>query len=147
MCGAGERQTQQPEPVPLGRVLVVEDDEIDLELTRSAFDELQLGDVLDVARDGDEALHYLQQAVRDSRVPSFVLLDVNMPRMNGFQLLEAIRAQAALQAMPVVVFSTSSRRIDEARALSLRAQAYAVKPFETEVLVGLVADWVRRWLK
>src|SRR3954468_21426389 len=124
-------------------ILSADDDENAQFLLRRAFDKAGVRASLKEARDGTDVLHYLagEGSYRD-RVqnpwPDLLLLDLKMPRITGFGVLEAIRKSPDLQTFPVVVFSSSDNAEDVRKAYELRCHSYVVKPVEFQKLVDLV---------
>ncbi|MBV8938877.1 MAG: response regulator [Alphaproteobacteria bacterium] len=113
----------------LGTILLVEDNEADIELTRiMLIEEARLQCNLLVARDGQEALTRLRSEMKNHIFIDLVLLDINMPRMDGFELLRQMRAEEALQHVPVVMCTTSTYDRDMEMAKSLGADGYLTKP-------------------
>jgi CheY-like chemotaxis protein len=106
-------------------ILLVEDDRLDSMAVCRALKELGVSNELMCARDGEEALMLLTDQHHET--PCLILLDLNMPRMNGLEFLEAIRAENALKRIPIVMVSTSEAQQDLARSLELGAVAYVVK--------------------
>nr|WP_246580678.1 response regulator [Deinococcus aestuarii] len=130
--------------------MIVEDNDQDLELARVA---LELSDVrceVSVARDGQEALDFLYRrgcyAGRPEGQPDLVLLDLNMPRVNGHQVLCTMHGDQALQGVPVVVFTTSNLPEDRAASVACGAVDYVVKPGAFEAFVATINRLGRRWL-
>ncbi len=121
-------------------ILHVEDDPNDALFVRMALEKLTPPPRVDWVKDGQEALDYLGAAGVHKRragqaLPNLVLLDLKLPRLNGFEVLNWIRAQPGLQALPVVVLSGSSIIEDKQRALNLGATVYFVKtPFYLDIL-------------
>lgn len=113
-------------------VLLVEDDPGDVMLIEEAFEATQAGNVLNTVGDGLEAMDYLHQRGRyvDATRPDLVLLDLNLPRMNGREVLTQIKASEALRAIPVVVLTTSANEDDVAGSYALHANAYVTKPVD-----------------
>lgn len=111
-------------------VLVAEDDAHDIVAIRRAWRTLGLLNPLTIVNDGQACLDYLQGCTQDrgSALPGLLLLDLHMPRLDGFGTLHAIRANAATAQLPVVVLSTSKAEKDRARSYALGANAYIVKP-------------------
>jgi CheY-like chemotaxis protein len=103
-------------------ILVVEDDEHDLSFTLRALKLCSVDDVPRIARDGEEALHILTHGK-----PNLILLDLKLPKIDGFTVLKHIRATPALEGVPVVVVSGSVIEADRVRALILGANNYVVK--------------------
>jgi CheY-like chemotaxis protein len=132
------------------RILLVEDDANDAELTLRALGRLNLGDKVDVTRDGQEALEYLECrgsfSNRSSGDPAVVLMDVKMPRLSGLEALERIRANPALKTIPIVMLTSSRADGDLRKSYELGTNAYVVTPvaFEQylEAVTGLGEFWV-----
>jgi CheY-like chemotaxis protein len=121
------------------RILLVEDISADAILLREALIDAGLGGELSVARNGREALDLLHSG---KPLPQLVLLDLNLPVVSGHQVLDEIRSDARLNALPVVVLSTSNAAADVAFAYGHRANAYVRKPNGFEALSG-VAQAIR----
>jgi CheY-like chemotaxis protein len=121
-------------------VLLVEDDPGDELMTREAFEENRIGNRLHVARDGEEALDFLYQRGDHAQAPKvdLVLLDLNLPKYDGRQVLEQIRSDPGLTHMPVVVLTTSSSEEDVLRSYKLHANAYVTKPVDVYQFVAAV---------
>ncbi len=113
-------------------ILLVEDNPYDIELTIRAFSASQLETQIVVVRDGEEALDYLlyrgTYEKRPLAQPAVVLLDINMPRLSGLQVLQNIRQHERLRWIPVVMLTTSREETDLRSCYSLGANAYVVKP-------------------
>lgn len=121
-------------------VLMVEDNPDDIELALEAFKESSKGFNVNVALDGKEAMAYLRREGEffESPRPDLILLDLNMPRMNGFEVLEEINKDADLKNIPVVVFSISQNEDDIAKVNSLNVKTYIVKPIGLDGLLKVV---------
>jgi CheY-like chemotaxis protein len=121
-------------------VLLVEDDPGDVLLVREAFQDNKVGNLLSVVNDGVEAMQYVRgegpyaNAVR----PDLILLDLNMPRKNGIEVLEEIKGDARLSMIPIVVLTTSEAEEDIVRAYKLHANAYITKPVDFEQFTRIV---------
>jgi CheY-like chemotaxis protein len=121
-------------------VLLVEDDPGDVLMTQEAFEEHKVGNRLTVVSDGAEALAYLRregqyaEAVR----PDLVLLDLNLPRRDGREVLEEIKKDSELCQIPVVVLTTSQADEDILRSYQLHANAYVTKPVDFERFIAVV---------
>jgi CheY-like chemotaxis protein len=128
-------------------VLLVEDNEDDIVLIEEAFAEAKLMNVIFKVRDGEDALAYLRQAgpYTHSRRPGLVLLDINMPRMNGFEVLRAMKADSLLQSLPVMMLTTSDREDDIVRSYADGACSYIRKPMSLEQFVQVVKDFELYW--
>ena len=125
-------------------LLLVDDDDIDVMNVRRAFGKARLTNPLYVAGDGVEALRML----RDGSVPAarrLVLLDINMPRMNGIEFLRELRADPALRSTSVVVLTTSSADEDKMNAYELNVAGYLLKPVTFATFVETMATLDRYW--
>ncbi len=124
------------------RILLVEDDPKDVELTLAALGEHNLANKVDVARDGVEALDYLCRrgsfARRSAGNPVVILLDLKMPRMDGVQVLRQIRTDENLRLIPVVVLTSSHESLDLQECYRLGVNAYVVKPVRFNDFVDAV---------
>ena len=121
-------------------VLLVEDDPGDVLMTREAFDDHKLHNTLHVVSDGEQALAFLRQEgpYADSPRPDLVLLDLNLPRKDGREVLAEIKADESLRRIPVVVLTTSEAEEDVLRSYELHANAYVSKPVDFEAFVQVV---------
>ncbi len=128
---------QEPEPII---VLLVEDDPGDELMTREAFQENKVRNVLHVVRDGEEALDFLHRrgAHAGAPRPGLILLDLNLPRFDGRQVLAAIKDDADLCTIPVVVLTTSEAEEDILRSYKLHANAYVTKPVDFDRFIDVV---------
>ena len=132
-------------------ILLVEDNADDIELTRIAFAEAKLDSRLEVVRDGAEALDYLfargAHAGRDpNKLPAIVLLDLNLPKVDGREVLQAIRGNEATHSLPVVVLTTSTEPFDVDASYALGANSYIRKPVDFEQFVWAVKQVGLYWL-
>ena len=133
-------------------ILVVDDDDTDVFFVQSGLQRAGLSDDLVVARDGQEAIDYLTRST-DSPVPaaappipSLLLLDLKMPRVDGFDVLAWIGTHPELEALPVVVLSNSQEPNDVARARNLGADDYRQKPSNLTSYAELMQEMHARWL-
>ena len=117
-------------------VLLVEDDPGDVLLVREAFDAHKLNNRLLVAADGVEAMELLRSA--DADRPDLVLLDLNLPRKDGREVLAEIKSDKALRSIPVVVLTTSDAEEDILRSYDLHANAYVTKPVDFDRFIDVV---------
>jgi len=132
-------------------ILLVEDNPDDVELTRLAFEEANVANPVVVAADGAEALDYLfargKHASRDPKqLPSIVLLDLNLPKLDGREVLQAIRANPTTRELPVIVLTTSAEPFDVEASYALGVNSYIQKPVDFEQFVGAVRQVGLYWL-
>ncbi len=133
-------------------ILLVEDNPADVKITQRALREGGLPVDLLVVRDGQEAVEYLMrqgtyEAQSDWRVPDLILLDINLPRLNGLQVLERIRSTPALRTTPVVVLTTSRRQEDVQQMYAAGANTYIEKPQDFNRFVQVLQTIQRYWLE
>jgi len=125
-------------------ILLVEDDTRDLELTLLALERSQLANDVVVLRDGAQALSYLRRedahAERSEGNPAVILLDLKLPKVNGLEVLQAVRADPGLRAIPVVMLTSSQQETDVVRSYELGVNAYVVKPVAFDRFVSAIAD-------
>jgi two-component system, response regulator len=128
-------------------ILLAEDDPDDRLLTQDAFRESRIADTLQCVEDGEALLDYLHRRgrYRDALRPDLILLDLNMPRMDGREALRVIKADPALRRIPVVVLTTSREEGDVARSYDLGVNSFIVKPASYQALVDLVRTLSRYW--
>lgn len=121
-------------------VLLVEDDPGDELMTREAFEDNKIGNTLHVVRDGEEALEFLYRrgSYLDAPRPDLILLDLNLPKYDGRQVLEKIKSDADLTDIPVVVLTTSAAEEDILRSYKLHANAYVTKPVDLDQFIRAV---------
>ncbi|MBT0995815.1 response regulator [Cellulomonas sp. DKR-3] len=121
-------------------VLLVEDDPGDVLMTREAFEHNKVRNTLTVVADGVSALQYLRKEGEhaDASTPDLVLLDLNLPRMDGREVLEALKADERLRMIPVVVLTTSEAEEDVVRSYALHANAYVTKPVDFDAFITVV---------
>ncbi|MFG3087262.1 response regulator [Streptomyces sp. CAI-85] len=121
-------------------VLLVEDDPGDELMTREAFEDNKIGNTLHVVRDGEEALDFIYQrgAHTGAPRPDLILLDLNLPKYDGRQVLEKIKSDPALAHIPVVVLTTSAAEEDILRSYKLHANAYVTKPVDLDQFIAAV---------
>ncbi len=132
--------TAPVEPIMPIEVLLVEDDPGDVLMTQEAFEEHKVRNKLNVVSDGEEALAYLRQEGKyaDAPRPDLVLLDLNLPRIDGREVLANIKEDEDLRRIPVVVLTTSQADEDILRSYSLHANAYVTKPVDFERFITVV---------
>lgn len=129
-------------------ILLAEDDEMDVVLFRRALKDAAVTNPLHVAADGQFAIEFLMRTRNTSneRLPGLVVLDIKMPRRDGFQVLEWIKQQPVIRSIPVTIFSSSANRHDIERAYDSGASAYLIKPPSIAAraeLANFIKDWLR----
>jgi CheY-like chemotaxis protein len=129
---------------PLGRILMVEDDPKDVELTLTALEEYNLVNEVVVTRDGQEALDYLycqgQFRARSRENPAVLLLDLKLPKVDGLEVLQKIKTDERLKMIPVVVLTSSREERDMMKSYQLGVNAYVVKPVDFHEFVNAVRE-------
>ena len=128
----------------LGRILIVEDDPRDVELTLSALGDYNLANEVVVTRDGAEALDYLYCrgpfTARTAENPAVMLLDLKLPKVDGLEVLQQVKSDDRLKMIPVVVLTSSHEEKDMMRSYSLGVNAYVVKPVDFHEFVNAVKE-------
>jgi CheY-like chemotaxis protein len=121
-------------------VLLVEDDPGDVLMTREAFGHYKIRNVLHVVTDGEQALQFLRRAgeYADAPRPGLILLDLNLPRRDGLEVLAELKADPVLRVIPVVILTTSQAQQDVLRSYSLHANAYVSKPVDFERFMDVI---------
>ena len=114
------------------QVLLVEDNEGDVRLIKEAFSESKIDKTFSVARDGEEALNYLfaRGKYAERTKPDIILLDINLPKKNGFEILESIKSDPVLKKIPVIMLSSSSSEEHITKSYDLNANCYVTKPVD-----------------
>ena len=130
------------------QILLVEDSPTDIELTTEALAEGRVANQLHIVRNGEDALRFLrhEDEFDGTPTPDIVLLDWNLPRMDGGEVLSAIRADPALTHIPVVVLTTSSSDEDVLRSYRLHANSYVRKPLDLDQFIAAVRAIEGYWL-
>lgn len=118
-------------------ILLVEDNPMDRDLTLRAFARRKLTNKIEVARDGQEALDFIAAWSTGAPVPVVILLDVNLPKIGGLEVLRRLRAHPEFGAIPVVMLTTSSEDGDVKAAYALGANSYIVKPVDFEKFLAV----------
>ncbi len=125
-------------------IFLVEDDAVDQMLLKRALSSLGIRNRLDIANDGEEALEQLGRSKGEDR-PCLILIDLNMPRMNGFEFLKALRQDESLRMIPVIVLTTSKEQKDVRESYRLGAAGYMAKPVDYLQFVELVKTIDSYW--
>src|SRR5438132_5075496 len=128
----------------LGRILIVEDDPKDVELTLTALEEYNLANEVVVTRDGEESLDYLYRrgtfTTRSNDNPAVLLLDLKLPKVDGLEVLQQIKSDEKLRMIPVVVLTSSREERDMVTSYRLGVNAYVVKPVDFHEFVNAIKE-------
>lgn len=129
-------------------ILLVEDNSADVRLTVEALKECKVYNTLRVAQDGVEAMAYLRRQGKFSTapMPDLILLDLNLPKKDGREVLSEIKADDSLKTIPVVVLTTSKDEEDIVRAYNLHANCYITKPVDLEQFISVIQSIENFWL-
>ena len=129
-------------------VLLVEDNPGDVRLTREAFREANASIRLHVVSDGVEAMAFVKQeaAHKDAPRPDLILLDLNLPKMDGREVLARIKESDSLRTIPTIILTTSGAQADILKSYQLHANAYVGKPLQLDAFQGLVSCINEFWL-
>lgn len=130
-------------------ILLVEDNEGDILLTQEAVEDLELDVTLAVVKDGESALHYVNQTGEYSNCsrPDLVLLDINIPKINGLEVVRKIKEDDSTRSIPVIMLTTSSSQKDIRKAYQNYANCYIVKPNHPDELINTIQIVENFWCK
>jgi len=136
------------EPTRHVDILLIEDNEADINLTIAAFRDAIVKSRIHVVKDGEEAIAFLKRTgvYTEAPRPDLVLLDLSLPKVNGFEVLEEMKADPKLQTVPVIVMSGSDREEDQARAYRLHIAAYVVKQPDKDKYFAAIRSVKELWL-
>ena len=128
-------------------ILLVEDNEDDAVIIQEVFADIRWATLIHVVRDGEEALDYLQRQrqYKMARRPDIVLLDINMPKKNGFEVLEAMKKDSRLQSLPVIMLTTSHREEDVICSYAKGACSYIHKLVDLDQFKRLIMQFELYW--
>jgi CheY-like chemotaxis protein len=133
----------------LARILLIEDDPKDVELTLTALDEYHLANEVVVASDGEQALDYLwcrgRYAQRERQNPAVLLLDLKLPKVDGLEVLKHVKSDEELKLIPVVVLTSSREEKDMVASYKLGVNAYVVKPVDFHQFVNAIKELGAFW--
>lgn len=129
-------------------ILLVEDNPGDARLAREALKESKICNVLHVVRDGVEAMSFLrrEQPFADATRPDLILLDLNLPRMDGREVLAQVKSDPALRHIPIVILTTSAHEEDVLRSYDLHANCYVTKPIDLQQFIHVIRSIEDFWL-
>ena len=130
-------------------ILIVEDNEGDVGLIEEVFEEAKIKNNIHVAEDGEEAVLYLRGKGKfsGSPRPDIIILDLNLPKKDGREVLREIKEDSNLKNIPVVVLTTSGAEKDIIRAYELHANAYVTKPIDFDQFINVIGSIVNFWLE
>jgi CheY-like chemotaxis protein len=128
-------------------ILLVEDNEDDIVIIQEVFADMRLASIINVVRDGEEALAYLRRngKYKVARIPDIVLLDINMPKKSGFEVLEEMKKDPRLQPLPVIMLTTSHREEDVVRSYASGACSYIHKLVDLDQFKQLIKQFEHYW--
>ena len=126
-------------------ILLVEDNPVDLDLTLRAFKSRKLTNPIEIARDGEEAISFIEKWKNGDPVPVVILLDLNLPKVNGLEVLETIKKHPDFRTIPVVVLTTSSESRDVKASYQLGANSYIVKPVDFDKFMEVAKQIELYW--
>jgi CheY-like chemotaxis protein len=126
-------------------ILVVEDNPVDLDLTQRAFAKHRIANPIQVARDGEEALDFIPRWEAGEPLPSVILLDLKLPKVNGLDVLRRLKSHRQTSIVPVIILTTSAEDRDIQEAYRLGANSYIVKPVDFEKFVEVAAQIEMYW--
>jgi hypothetical protein len=126
-------------------ILLIEDNPMDEDLTRRAFARRKVINPIEVARDGEQALGYLDRWQAGSPLPVVILLDINLPKVNGLEILRQFKAAPNVQKVPIIILTTSAEDRDIKIAYELGANSYIVKPVDFEKFLEVAAQIDLYW--
>lgn len=132
----------------LAEILLVEDNEGDVILTKEAFQDARFRNNLHVARDGDEALDFLfrRNGYEDAVQPDIVLLDLNLPKTDGKEVLSIVKQDADLKTIPIIILTSSDADKDVIESYNLNANCYVVKPVNAQKFVDVIQRVENFWI-
>lgn len=129
-------------------ILLVEDNEGDILLTMEALEEGKISNSLKVIRDGATMLHYLKEVAENSpsELPDLILLDINLPKKNGHEVLKEVKSNKLLKHIPVIMLTTSSSEVDILKSYQEHANCYLIKPMEVSDFLKVIEKIEDFWL-
>ena len=130
-------------------ILLVEDNPGDADLTREAFEDAKIANNLFVAEDGEEALYFLKktEGFKDVPTPDVILLDLNLPKVSGHEVLNFIKNNDSLRRIPVIILTSSETDIDILKSYNLHANSFITKPVDLEKFLDVVKTVEDFWLR
>jgi len=126
-------------------IFLVEDNPVDIDLTLRAFKKNNLTNNIEIARDGEEAMNWIKKWDEGAAVPIVILLDLNLPRYSGLEVLKEIKSHPEYKTIPVIILTTSDESSDIRTAYELGANSYIVKPVELDKFIEVAAQIELYW--
>jgi CheY-like chemotaxis protein len=126
-------------------ILLVEDNPMDVDLTLRAFRRQKVSNPIEVARNGEEALEWLDRWHDGAVLPAVILLDLKLPRVDGLEVLRRFKSHPRVRAVPIVVLTTSAEHVDVQRAYDLGANSYIVKPVAFDKFIEVASQIEVYW--
>lgn len=136
-------------PMKSIHILLIEDNEGDILLTKEAFEDAKILNQLSIARDGQQAIQFLEkkEPFEEVETPDLILLDVNLPKKNGHEVLQYIKGSKEFKHIPVIMLTTSVSEKDIARSYANYANCYITKPVEVEDFLNVISSVENFWIK
>ena len=130
------------------KILLVEDNEGDIKLTTQALQKARVGNGINVVKDGEKALKYLRKEgiYKDTETPDLILLDINLPKVDGIEVLASIKSDNLLRLIPIVMLTTSDSEKDILNSYSNHANCYIVKPVDFKKFIEVVQQIKDFWI-
>jgi DNA-binding response OmpR family regulator len=132
-------------------IVIVEDNYNDLEMITDALNELKINKKVCILRDGVEATRYFFNSAGNlnlniNALPKLILLDLKLPKINGLEVLEALKMNKETKSLPVVIFTSSNEARDRIRSYNLGANSYLVKPLDADEYFAYIRDIINYWI-
>jgi len=132
-------------------IIIVEDNYNDLEMITDALNELKINKKVCILRDGVEATRYFFNSAGNlnlniNALPKLILLDLKLPKINGLEVLEALKMNKATKSLPVVIFTSSNEACDRISSYNLGANSYLVKPLDADEYFAYIRDIINYWI-
>jgi two-component system, response regulator len=132
-------------------IVIVEDNYHDLEMITDALNELKISKKVCILRDGVEAKKYFFNSagslnINISALPKLILLDLKLPRINGLEVLKALKMNEATKSLPIIVFTSSNEESDRINSYNLGANSYLVKPLDADEYFAYIRDIIKYWI-
>ena len=126
-------------------ILLVEDNPVDLDLTLRAFSSQKLSNPIEIARDGEEALAFIEKWEQGNPLPLVIMLDLKLPKVSGLEVLEVIKNHPVFKTIPVVILTTSTDSTDVETAYNLGVNSYIVKPVDFSKFIEVAKQIELYW--